>query len=910
MAETNGNVVTRTIARIFRFLGVTSSSERADQGLVTPADNANYGAFSPDELRHLAGLSISESPLYRRRPVPQEHTIMTYLEQVSDNTHTKIEELKNLTIVAPEIKMAKRVVCSTIMSPQDLQTNKVNITMEYEGLSEDVKNKILEKLNSYFNSEYHFAAKLFDWLQCAGFEEGAKAVLVLPKHELDVQNVISDVLVGHENLGMKECIDRIKESDSNLYYPIPDRGSTEAIRQKVPEDLLLRKEMLDEFLDAEIEAGLDDLGVDDFLKENYPNGIRDDASEDKKVIIKTKKDMSKLIREGTFKLLNRNGDGTVVVTRDLSPITKNAGKTSEKLEELLKDAKAQMTGFDPNDKNCQIASAIRCYSISDTIKIGKDDLPIVIEIPSDAVIPVCAPRDNTNHIGYFILVDENGQPISGNNNYFKTGSTDVTNRLAMSAAKGVYGNATLTSFSELSTNPQIVLQQMEDVFAVAVNKLLESKLRDDGLTGLNVNVHNAVGKALFLNLLANNRIRMIFVPEPMLVYYRFDHRKDGTGKTLLEDSAQLLALRTTFMIARLMAAIDNATLHRTIEVDLDEKDTNPAQTMQMLVRQAVSKYTPSFSTEVQTAAESLVSRNLSVKPKSMAGTTDNLSVNIDKSYGNSQAPDTDLMDKLNNWIGMGIGGLPASVLNQLGENEFSRSVATTNMYFANSVAGWQMAIQPYNKKFIANYVSSCSRLVDMIRDSIKGDKDGEPKNLKENQSSDVEDDKLETAVKDIIQSLDVSLPPPQMAVKKAQFEEIQSFSDMIEKIVGIIYSDDIVVDDELKGNMNVIRAAITSKLLREFLPKLGCNAIADIPEPRAIDANYARDVFLYLSNIKRRIKNLADLAKGTLPSNKGDSSAGTQPEETPPEESSSSGEEQASSEPEEGGEEKPGEGMF
>ena len=198
----------------------------------------------------------------------------------------------------------------------------------------------------------------------------------------------------------------------------------------------------------------------------------------------------------------------------------------------------------------------------------------------------------------------------------------------------------------------------------------------------------------------------------------------------------------------------------------------------------------------------------------------------------------------------------------------------------------------------------------MIRDSIKGDKDGEPKNLKENQSSDVEDDKLETAVKDIIQSLDVSLPPPQMAVKKAQFEEIQSFSDMIEKIVGIIYSDDIVVDDELKGNMNVIRAAITSKLLREFLPKLGCNAIADIPEPRAIDANYARDVFLYLSNIKRRIKNLADLAKGTLPSNKGDSSAGTQPEETPPEESSSSGEEQASSEPEEGGEEKPGEGMF
>ena len=906
MAKDSENKAVRAIGRILQFMGVTSSAEVSDVGIKTPADNTNYGVFSQDELRHLAGLNGSIPTALGKKPVPRENAILTYLEQVSDNTHTKIEELRNLTIVAPEIKLSKRVIVSTIMSPQDLQTNVVNITMDYEGLSEDVKNDLLDKLNKFFNNEYHLASKLNDWLQTAGFEEGAKAILVLPKHELDVQNTIADVLASKENIDLVNSLKAIHSSTEDLYSP-----ATESNLAKLTESQKTDRELMMNLLDAEIETSLESLGADKFF-EKHPKGFTEPSTEDKKsVVIKSKVDLTKSLREGTLKLLHRNGDGSVVVTRDITNITKGVKGNSDILNQLLKDAKAQLTGFDPENKDVSIATAVRCYSVSDDIKVGDGDLPIVIEIPSDAVIPVCAPRDNKNHIGYFILVDENGQPISGTNNYFKTGSTDVTNRLAMSAAKSVYGNATLTSFAQLTSNPAFMLQQMTDVFAVAVNKLLESKLSSKGLTGLNINMHNAVGKALFLNLLANNRIRMVFVPEPMMVYYRFDHRDDGTGKTLLEDVSQLLALRTTFVIARLMAAVDNATLQRTVEVDIDEQENNPQQVMQMVAREAVSKYTPSFTTEVQTAAESLISRSLRIKPKSIAGTTDNLSVNVEKSYGNAQAPDTDLLEKLNNWIGMGMGGLPASVLNQLGENEFARSVATTNMYFANTIAGWQTAIEPHNKKFVTLYASSSARLIKLIRETISAEKKGEDKDLEKNKSKEIVDEKLDARVKDIIASLTVTLPPPQMAAKKAHFEEIQAFADMIEKIVAIIYSDETVVDEDLKSNMSVIRAAITSKLLREFLPKLGCQAIADIPEPRSIDADYARNIFLYLSNIKRRIKNAADFVKGNLPPNSDAAARGQVPNagNNNPDETQSNPEETAGNE-ETGGNEEPGQGMF
>ena len=846
----------RSLARFLRIFGIVSSSEIQDVGTKTPADSTTYGVFSTDELRHMAGISPVVSGIRPKKTIPTEASIGSYLESVADDTHTKIEELRNLTIVAPEIKMSKRVIVSTIMSPQDLQTNKINITMNYEGLAPEIKSDLLEKLNNFFNNEFHLAQRLYSWLSTAGFEEGAKAMLVLPKHELDVQNAVADVLAAHEDL--KQPHDRIVSSTEALYIEPPEN----------------RRNLIAERLEAEFESSLESLGVDKWF-ENHK--YTDSSTESNKTVtISSKQDLVKHLVKGTFKLLKQHDDGSVVVTRDLSQISKGYLNNSDKLKDLLKDAKAQITGFDPEKSGGFQTTPVRCLTISDNIKVGEDDLPIVLELPSDSVIPVCAPGDNKNHIGYFVLVDENGQPIRGRNNFFKTGSTDVTNRLAMSAAQAVYGNATLTSFSELTSNPEFMFQQMTEVFTVAVNKLLESRLNKDGLTGLDINMHNAVGKALFSNLLANNRITMIFVPEPMMVYYCFDYRDNGTGKTFLEDIAQMLALRTTLVTARLMAAVENATVRRKIEVDIDDKENNPIQTIQAVVRQALSKYAPSFSTEVQTAAESMVNRNIQVVPKSMAGTTDNLSVNYEKVYGNAQSPDTDLLDKLNNWIGMGLGGLPASVLNQLSENEFSRSVATTNMYFANTVAGWQLAIKPTNKKFISLYISSNTKLLELIKSIIRKDKDGEPENLDENTTDDVENEALQRQVNDIIRSLEVDLPPPQMAAKKAHFEEIQSFAEMIEKLVTIIYSDDTVIDDELKGSMPVIRATITSKLLREFLPKLGVQAIADIPEPTAIDADYAKGIFLYLQNLKRRIANIGHLIKGDIPA----SAENPNPEET------------------------------
>ena len=342
----------RSLARFLRIFGIVSSSEIQDVGTKTPADSTTYGVFSTDELRHMAGISPVVSGIQPKKTIPTEASVGSYLESVADDTHTKIEELRNLTIVAPEIKMSKRVIVSTIMSPQDLQTNKINITMNYEGLAPEIKSDLLERLNNFFNNEFHLAQRLHSWLSTAGFEEGAKAMLVLPKHELDVQNAVADVLAAHEDL--KQSHDRIVSSTEALYIEPPEN----------------RRNLIAERLEAEFESSLESLGVDKWF-ENHK--YTDSSTESNKTVtISSKQDLVKQLVKGTFKLLKQHDDGSVVVTRDLSYISKGYLNNSDKLKDLLKDAKAQITGFDPEKSGGFQTTPVRCLTISDNIITGED----------------------------------------------------------------------------------------------------------------------------------------------------------------------------------------------------------------------------------------------------------------------------------------------------------------------------------------------------------------------------------------------------------------------------------------------------------------------------------------------------------------------------------------------------------
>ena len=91
MASDNENVVIRTAARALRALGISSSSSIADSGRISPADSVDYGMWSLDELRHFDGIDPEKLGIKKKnapKRIPRIQDIGTYLEQVSDETHS------------------------------------------------------------------------------------------------------------------------------------------------------------------------------------------------------------------------------------------------------------------------------------------------------------------------------------------------------------------------------------------------------------------------------------------------------------------------------------------------------------------------------------------------------------------------------------------------------------------------------------------------------------------------------------------------------------------------------------------------------------------------------------------------------------------------------------------------------
>ena len=841
----------RTMARIRQFFGVTNTQDLSS-GPTVPATSIHYGMFSTAELRHVDGIVANP-----KSNQVTERDIIGQLKEVSSNSKKMMDEIDTLKMMAPEISMAETIIISSIMSPVDLQTDVVSVAVDSKEISEDTQTKINELLTNYFNDEYKLGPKLVDWLGTAAFHDGAKAIMILPQTEIDVLNRVADDWTPEEIKDYEKLKGSLTASTEALQI------KNDEARSKAIEDL---SQVATEAL-SDLHVGAEFMNAEQTKKFEYKDK---DGNVIKAAPLKTEAIAKNLI-DNSFKILKQSEDGCgVVVTRDLSVINSGMRSASAVLDRYSAEAEKQIDGYKAKDGKSGNRPQFPVLSISDIIKTNEGDLPVLIEFPTDSVIPVCAPGDNKNHLGYFVLVNEYGQPIRGEYAFDGTSNNDMTHRLATNAARSVFGNANISSFQVAGMTDNQIMDNVTKIFSVAVNYLLKSKLNRDGLKGLSVNVHEAVGKALFYNLLSKNMIKMVFIPEPMMVYYRFDHRPDGTGKSMLEDIKFLLAMRCTLMVAKLMAAIDNATKHRVIEVQVDDKNVNPLEAMELARQTFISKKAPNITNDPRTAAESIINAHLSLRPKGMQGVVDDLSVNHETQYGQSQQPDSELLDSINNMIGQGLK-IPATVLNNLNEAEYARSVATSNLFFANNVRNWQACIRPYNKKFLINYILSSHQLVKEITDIIQADLDGSKDDkTKKNTSDCIKENQEKQAselVKKVLGSIELILAPPNMSTSKAHFEELNAEADAIEKLLNLIYPDDAAPSDDLKSYMSSLRAMVASKLIKAFLPKLGVHEIAEVPDILDIDTEENKNIVLFLANLKRRFSDLTKLANGELPTN-------------------------------------------
>ena len=106
-----------------------------------------------------------------------------------------------------------------------------------------------------------------------------------------------------------------------------------------------------------------------------------------------------------------------------------------------------------------------------------------------------------------------------------------------------------------------------------------------------------------------------------------------------------------------------------------------------------------------------------------------------------------------------------------------------------------------------------------------------------------------------------------MSTSKSHFEELNAQADAVQKLLDLVYPDDAAPSDELKSYMVAMRSIVSSKIIKEFLPKLGIHQIAEVPALDEIDSSESMRIVQFLANLKRRMDNISKLAMGQLAAN-------------------------------------------
>ncbi len=817
----------RNLTRLFRTLGVEFPQ---DVPKLEKSENIELNTHSQQELRHMPGMSIED---VNRQPMDAAG-LSSYLTKIAQNSNDWAEQSESIRLLTPEIDASADIMVSSIISPTDMQTDTVNVICDHSDLGEDIELKVGEELTRFFNDTVELGDKTFAYTKEALYGSGSVCILVLPPKNIEILNNAVDV--DYIKAGVMKPV-RTKRrkltADNTTLEATPSTETFSSYESLLPADTSDKLPALEMLIEEELGAALE--ARNPFIGLDMDNST-----------ILTK---SRTIRKKTLDLFKADNN-FVIMSNDINSLRNNQDRLNKIAGKMAKDAEQHFLFNDSSNPT---------YMVSTQNDSSDKQNPAIIQLPSRAVVPVIVPGAPDKHIGYFILVDQWGNPLVNNTD---TGRIPFgPQKLTESAAQAMYGAPNVTRMGGNMTDDQRY-DITSTIFGITLKQLMQNKLEEYGMVGATIEEHDAISACLFRNLILKKRCAMVFVPEPLMIYYRFEHRQDGTGKSITESMSTMLSLRTVLLMSYIMAATENSVNNKTISVAVDEKQSNIQQYLDMVRNAYVQKKMMRFDVNPLTVQRDLIQKSLTILPKGIKGISDSLDVQTEHRSTGAIAPDNDLMEKLTNWIITWLQ-VPHSALNHLSENEYSRSVATTNLFFSNNVKNKQKIVIKHMTKFIKLYTRYSSHVRGLITTVLKSTSETRKTNesteakttIKSNMEIKTNDDNISNNVDKIIGCLKINLPTPRIVADKAQYKEIEEYLGTIEKLCGTLYNDDMLPEEakeKLGGLMTTVRASVMASMTRDYVDNIGFQSTYDLPQPTDINLDNILEIVKLLSNQQKR----------------------------------------------------------
>lgn len=795
-------------------------------------------------------------------PAPELNSagIIPYLKPTHVKVGNKRLNTDKMRALAPEIEQSRILVSSSIMSPNDLQDGSFVFTFDdVLGLSSDEKlcADISKIFDDFFNGVLNLGIKSYDWIGEIQYSSGSKPVLILPSESQtnlrsrtladvnDDKKTAMDVLPGCSSFNEWDTF-ATRHVDNGDYFRsrvkctwkdvLEGRTPQEDIRDMIP--MMESFGVPSPFASPEDRMIRHTINEVDYTDPRYLQGL-----ESQVVNLRSKLEEGDVIRISENPEILRFGVQKHLVTKS----------------ELAK----------------QTQKAYGTYNqpiVEDTVYLNASgnhtSHPTLIELPPESVIPIYIPGAPSIHHGYFILIDDHGQPLSIEASGLEEGGAGCQAGNPESAYNAIYGNNNSTAFGFTTRNmndnqksTQMIFQHMLDKYVGARLKGIYS--RDD----LSIPNMNALSTVMFYRLLEAKQTTLVYVPTDMLHYFAFDYDTDGTGKARTDELQFLLSLRATYQIASVMAMANDAVEHKTVSVGVDDKNANIEAIMDLVSQIFIAKQKVNGSIDPSEIMRDLYANNLTIVPKNVPGLSD-LSVEVGNGGMQSTRPDDALIEQITNLIVSHLD-VPPAALNQLSEPEYAKSLVTMNLFFAKKITRYQRQWCKQIREFIADYIHMDGPLQQAILKVLDANRartvneqlSDKVLKLKANDPNKYSKSSSTAILQAIMDGFKVSLPSPNIAQDTAQYDVVRNYLSNMDELAERFFPSELIPqDDQAASNgLNIMKAIWKRRQTAKYLNNVGNFSMVDIPEIDDFEGDDVVDLIQTCQNITARLSQHHDV---------------------------------------------------
>lgn len=724
----------------------------------------------------------------------------------------KIENDRILEM-APEVSQAASIMVPSIMSPNDLRSSAVAIVSTCKDIDEKKNARIGEILTKFFEDELHLSTTAPRWIETALYRSGAVPILILPLVTLQAELTNGPhVITSQESLQAQ-----LKKIDTISEYGIADAAMGPAARsitavQASTESLASQtiQTMLDGLLDPTIRS--------------TPLKKDGQAIQYKNLI------QSVLAQEALSVIDNPNA-------LQYSPGRTETAKTKITAKTKLRYKETTLLSISaPTDKDKQI------------------DNPLIMELPSESVIPVYTPGAPSDHIGYFVLLNEYGHPVEITPEMANAQDHSQPYAPNQSMFQQLFQAYGMADFLQGDRQAQAA---MTNIYQNIVESHLKDRLAHAGFGHIGIGHANNVYRFMLSRYLQQRRTKLLFVPKDLLVYFCFKHDERGVGRSKLDEIKFILALRISLLVCRMLVAFNNAIDRKKIEINFDPNFTgNVLEHMRIVQREAIRKNTVSFTHDPMGVSQQIQNRSYTVKAKGIPGLPD-YDISSEPNQKNDAAPDEQLAEDLKNLLILKLE-VPAAAMNNLGEAEYSRSVVTTNLFFSRATLAKQKIVVSHLSDLVRIYTTYSVSLSESIKEVIRTThEDGL---TPEGSTNQIDGDRLAQ----VIAGIQCTLPPPNVAPDKGQFDALDGILSSVDSILNAVMNDDITNgNQEFSAALTNLRGLSKSRMIQKYVKDFGFGDM-EIPD---VDNLTGTNAFLQLRqalmNITAAIKQQDEVFNGT-----------------------------------------------